>query len=116
MMRAFPFEYGAQRMSDSRSAAKWQHATMPRRGALQVGSIGLLGLGINHLAGLREANATESSEPANRPTGKAKSCIFIFLSGGLAQHESFDMKPDCSGKNPRRVQTDRHPHTGHSDL
>jgi hypothetical protein len=29
------------------------------------------------------------------PSGKAKSCIFIFLSGGLAQHESFDMKPDA---------------------
>ena len=25
-----------------------------------------------------------------------KSVIYIFLSGGLAQHESFDMKPDAA--------------------
>jgi hypothetical protein len=65
---------------------------MPRREALQVGSIGLLGLGLNHLQGLRAADASESA------SGKAKSCIFIFLSGGLAQHESFDMKPDAPEK------------------
>lgn len=32
---------------------------------------------------------------APRPRSKAKACIFIFLSGGLAQHESFDMKPNA---------------------
>jgi hypothetical protein len=58
---------------------------------IQAGSIGLLGLGMNHLAGLREASAAGAS----RPSGKAKSCIYIFLSGGLAQHDSFDMKPDA---------------------
>src|SRR5207237_126129 len=56
------------------------------------GSIGLLGLGMNHLAGLREATAAVSSA---RPSGRAKSCIYIFLSGGLAQHDSFDMKPEA---------------------
>jgi hypothetical protein len=59
---------------------------------LQAGSIGLLGLGINHLAGLREAAAAAGSAA---PNGKAKSVIYIFLSGGLAQHDSFDMKPDA---------------------
>jgi len=59
---------------------------------LQAGSIGLLGLGMNHLAGLRDASAASGS---SRPSGKAKSCIYIFLSGGLAQHDSFDMKPDA---------------------
>src|SRR5205807_1334531 len=54
--------------------------------------IGLLGLGMNHLAGLREASAADG---ARQPSGKAKSCIYIFLSGGLAQHDSFDMKPDA---------------------
>ncbi len=58
---------------------------------MQVGAIGILGLGMNHLAGLRQARAAAGVTPA----GKAKSCIFIFLSGGLAQHESFDMKPDA---------------------
>lgn len=72
------------------SHARWDHV-VPRREALQVGSIGILGLGINHLVGLRQSEAADGTMPA----GKAKSCIFIFLSGGLAQHESFDMKPDA---------------------
>jgi Protein of unknown function (DUF1501) len=70
-------------------AAVWEHVRLPRREAIQAGAIGLVGLGMNHLAGLRRAQAADGSAPA----GKAKSCIFIFLSGGLAQHESFDMKP-----------------------
>jgi hypothetical protein len=68
------------------------HPRLTRRTMLQAGSIGLLGLGMNHLAGLREASAAGGSA---RPSGKAKSCIYIFLSGGLAQHDSFDMKPDA---------------------
>jgi uncharacterized protein (DUF1501 family) len=67
------------------------HPRFSRRTMLQAGSIGLLGLGMNHLTGLREASAAVGT---TQPTGKAKSCIYIFLSGGLAQHDSFDMKPD----------------------
>lgn len=63
-----------------------------RRTAIQAGAIGLLGLGMNHLAGLR---ALAASGSATRSPGRAKSVIYIFLSGGLAQHESFDMKPDA---------------------
>jgi len=59
--------------------------------AIEAGSIGILGLGMNHLAGLKQAQAASG----NLAFGKAKSCIFIFLSGGLAQHESFDMKPNA---------------------
>lgn len=60
---------------------------MSRRTAVQAGAVGLLGLGMNHLAALQAAGAAR--EP------KAKSVIYIFLSGGLAQHESFDPKPDA---------------------
>lgn len=73
------------------SSAAWQHARCSRRDALQAGAIGILGLGMNHLAGLRQAKASKGSPPS----GKAKSCIFIFLSGGLSQHDSFDMKPNA---------------------
>jgi hypothetical protein len=66
------------------------HARLGRREAMQVGAIGILGLGTNHLFGLREAQAA-----GGRAFGQAKSCIFIFLSGGLAQHESFDLKPNA---------------------
>lgn len=71
------------------------HPPLGRRQALQVGAIGLLGLGINHLTGLDEASRVHG-ESAPLQSGRAKKCIFIFLSGGLAQHESFDMKPEAS--------------------
>ena len=68
-----------------------QHPQVTRRHLIQAGSIGLLGLGGNHLEQLRAevsaVDGTGSSPPA-------RSVIFIFLSGGLAQHESFDPKPD----------------------
>lgn len=64
------------------------HPQFSRRFALQAGSIGLLGLGANHLAGLREA---VSAPAVSRP----KSVIYIFLSGGLGQHDSFDPKPEA---------------------
>src|SRR4051812_44968663 len=60
---------------------------MDRRTAVQVGAVGLLGLGMNHLAGLREC--------VGSPVPRARTCIYIFLSGGLSQHDSFDPKPDA---------------------
>jgi len=79
-------------MSEGHTAMAYTHPRLSRRTMIQAGSIGLLGLGMNHLAGLREVSAAPTM-PATR--GKAKACIYIFLSGGLAQHESFDMKPDA---------------------
>jgi hypothetical protein len=67
------------------------HPQFSRRAAIQAGSISLLGLGTNHLHALRAADITEGSDSSHTP----KSVIFIFLSGGLAQHDSFDMKPDA---------------------
>ncbi len=67
------------------------HPDISRRTALQAGALGLLGLGSNHLQALRAA----PSETPRSGGGKATSCIYIFLSGGLAQHESFDLKPDA---------------------
>ena len=63
---------------------------LSRRAALQAGAIGLLGLGMNHLAPLRAAGAL-----GDKSRSSATSVIYIFLSGGLAQHESFDMKPEA---------------------
>ncbi|MBC8355151.1 MAG: DUF1501 domain-containing protein [Planctomycetes bacterium] len=61
------------------------HAHLSRRTAIQAGTIGLMGLGMNHVQALRADTGTKS----------AKSCIYIFLSGGLAQHDSFDLKPNA---------------------
>jgi uncharacterized protein (DUF1501 family) len=68
----------------------FQHPAHPvsRREVIQAGAVGLLGLGMNHLSALQAMTA--ATQPA-----RAKSVIYIFLSGGLAQHESFDMKPDA---------------------
>ena len=61
---------------------------MDRRAALHVGGIGLAGLSLADV--LRwQAVAKDSGESI----GTIRSVIYVFLSGGLAQHESFDMKP-----------------------
>lgn len=64
------------------------HPRISRRTAIQAGAVGILGLGMNHVRDLRAAIPASA-----RPAGTARSCIYIFLSGGLAQHESFDLKP-----------------------
>src|SRR6516225_538174 len=74
----------------SKASASLHHPTFTRRTALQAGAIGLLGLGANHLAALRVAAEQASDKPV-----EAKTCIYIFLSGGLAQQDSFDLKPNA---------------------
>ena len=59
-----------------------------RRTILQAGAIGLLGLDFAALERLRAAESAASA------AGTAKSVLFIFLSGGLSQLDSFDMKPE----------------------
>ena len=63
---------------------------MSRRTAVQAGALGMFGLSLDSLAAARAA-AAPAAEGSVRPP---KSVIYIFLSGGLAQHESFDPKPD----------------------
>jgi uncharacterized protein (DUF1501 family) len=62
----------------------FSHPRLSRRAAIQAGTVGLLGLGLEHLVPLRAGT-----------TPRARSVIYVFLSGGLAQHESFDPKPDA---------------------
>ena len=60
-----------------------------RREFLQVGYSGLLGLGLPGLLAARGVAA------ASKRSGRARSVIVILLSGGLGQHDSFDMKPEA---------------------
>ncbi len=76
-------------MSTPRSSMP-QHVRFNRRLAVQAGAIGICGLGMNHVAGLSAMAARNE-----RPQAKAKSVIYLFLSGGLGQLDSFDMKPDA---------------------
>jgi hypothetical protein len=73
----------------SKLSTEFQHPRVARRTAIQAGAIGLLGLGMNHV---RELRAAETP----RPSTGSKSVIYIFLSGGLAQQDSFDLKPDAA--------------------
>jgi hypothetical protein len=57
-----------------------------RRDCLQAGTIGLLGLSMADVAARRSAAAADAPRP--------KSVIFLFLTGGAGQHDTFDMKPD----------------------
>ena len=68
----------------------FRHPRPCRRAAIEAGAVSLLGLGMNHVAGLRQLAASESPGAQAR----SKAVIYIFLSGGLGQHDSFDMKPD----------------------
>ena len=70
------------------SESCFQHPVFTRRLALQAGTIGLMGLGIHHVNLLRAA-----ANSGGRP--RARAVIYIFLSGGLAQLDSFDLKPDA---------------------
>ena len=59
-----------------------------RRHLLQAGGAGLLGLNLPQLL------AAETAQPFQN--ARAKHVIFLFLFGGPAQHETFDMKPDAT--------------------
>jgi hypothetical protein len=59
-----------------------------RRELLQAGTLGLLGLSTADVLGWRAA-ASETARTAPR----ARAVIFLFLTGGAGQHDTFDMKP-----------------------
>src|SRR4029079_1133790 len=62
---------------------------LTRRHVLQAGSIGLMGLSLADVAAWRSV-----AEAARAPLPKPRSVIFLFLTGGPSQHDTFDMKPD----------------------
>lgn len=61
-----------------------------RRMFLRMGGLSSLGLTLPELLRHRQAVGAES-----RPGAKAKSCILLYMTGGPAQQETFDMKPDA---------------------
>jgi hypothetical protein len=65
---------------------------MARREFLRAGSLSLLGLGLPQLLRARAGTAAGRAEV---PRGKAKACILLFMWGGPAQQDTWDMKPDA---------------------
>ena len=68
------------------------HPRLGRRRFLQVGGLGLAGLGLGDLL-RREAKA--AMNPRGMPAPRARSVIYLFQSGGPAQHETWDLKPEA---------------------
>lgn len=69
------------------------HPSIGRRDLLQVGGLSLFGVGLADLLRMEaQAAAAKSTGPVS---GRAKSVIFIFQSGGPSQHETVDPKPDA---------------------
>ncbi len=74
-----------------------RHVRPSRRDALYVGLIGGLGLTLGDFftQKAKAALAVQDAHGGPSKEGKAKSVIHIFLPGGMAQHESFDPKPNA---------------------
>lgn len=66
---------------------------MSRRELLQVGGLGVGGLGLSQFLELREAQASSSRDLPQ--FGKAKRCLLLYLYGAPSQLETFDMKPQA---------------------
>ncbi len=64
--------------------ARKRMSSLSRRGLLQVGALGAVGLSLPNL--LRARDGAKSSDP---------SCIFIMLSGGPSHIDTIDPKPDA---------------------
>jgi hypothetical protein len=63
-----------------------------RRGWLQLGGVGMLGLS---LPALLRAEDSRKPAPKGRKPGRAKACIILWLAGGPSQPDMWDMKPDA---------------------
>ena len=67
---------------------------VPRREFLRAGALSLFGLGLPELL---RARAAEPSGSLRTPLAspRAKACIVLFMWGGPAQQDTWDMKPDA---------------------
>lgn len=85
--------------SGSGSGWAWGHpggARVGRRTVLRAGAAGILGLADAHLGALRAvAGVAGGGGAGGAGFGGARSAVFVFLSGGLGQLDSFDMKPEA---------------------
>ena len=77
-------------MTDRMDEASSRRAAVSRRRVLQVGSLGLAGMGLS----LPTLLANEASEQSRvRPL--ADNCILLFLNGGPSHLDMWDMKPNA---------------------
>src|SRR3954466_3200755 len=65
-----------------------------RRAGLGFGSLALAGLMLDD--GLLAASEPDGPALSPRPTGRARSVIFLFMGGGPSQVDTFDPKPELT--------------------
>jgi len=84
---------------DNRPAHPSQQLWNPqrtRRDLLRAGSLGLFSLGLGDLLrGRASGDPAASSPPAGSSFGRAKSCILLFMWGGPAHQDTWDLKPSA---------------------
>jgi hypothetical protein len=71
-----------------------QLPALSRRGALRAGAGSLLGLTLPQFLS-RRSLAAPDAEAGTRSFGRAKSCILLFMWGGPAHQDTWDLKPDA---------------------
>ena len=69
-------------------------AGVSRRAALRTGAATLLGLSLPELLARRTVLGSDL-ETGGRSFGRAKSCILLFMWGGPAHQDTWDLKPDA---------------------
>ncbi|MHC4880086.1 MAG: DUF1501 domain-containing protein [Planctomycetota bacterium] len=65
-----------------------------RRTLMQAGALGTLGLGLPQLLSQQAAQAKGTREENSRVFGRAKRVILLFMWGGPAHQDTWDLKPD----------------------
>jgi len=70
---------------------------LQRREVLTAGALSLFGFRLPNLIEARSAVAASEQQPASSLTsfGRAKSCILLFMWGGPAHQDTWDLKPDA---------------------
>jgi hypothetical protein len=69
-----------------------------RREWLQVGGLGILGLSLPNLLRAEDTQRRPRTRPSSgqsKTSGRAKSCILLYLAGGPSQPDMWDMKPEA---------------------
>ena len=78
-------------MSERSDESSLRRAAVSRRRVLQVGSMGLAGLGLS----LPTLLANEAASEQSRLRTLADNCILLFLNGGPSHLDMWDMKPNA---------------------
>src|SRR5262245_47222455 len=91
----------------NRGCGRFERPHLTRREMLSRSALGFGSLALWDLLGTRPLRAAETaSGPAlggDRPRGKARSVIFLYMGGGPSQVDTFDPKPELTRFHEKEV-------------